>query len=205
MSQAELAELKSLALLPFFKLWSKWGRTAYMLHMGCSLLHGSPGASLPEAQIKVWYPASGGFQWDGALSFPFIPLNVLYWLHRWELRVEWRSSSISTLLRQSCENREALCSHSLCGSCCPAVLLGHYQIKDQGQGTLEKATSVAKTWRAQFKAPLLRASETQTRKTPTLKLLMTHDGFETLHGLEEHYHLGMDSVSLEDKHTNITC
>lgn len=68
-------------------------------------------------------------------------------------------------------DRESLCSRSLHGSCCPAVSLGHYQIKDQGQGALEKATSVAKTWRAQFKAPLLRASKTQTGKTLDTKIV----------------------------------
>lgn len=168
-SQAKLAELKTLGLLPFFKLWSQWGRTVLRLHMDCSLLHWSPGGSLLKAQLKVWYPAPGSFQWDGALSFPFIPLNVFYQLHHWELPGEWGSSSVSMLLRQSCEYGESICSCSLCSFCCPAVSLGHYQIKDQGQGTLEKATSVAKTWRAQFKAPLLKASKTQTGKLQQLK------------------------------------
>lgn len=184
MSQAKLAQLKSLGLLPVFKLWSKWGRTVHRLHLGCSLLHWSPGGSLPKAQRKVWYPAPGGFQWDGALSFPFIPLNVCI-----SCTIEDCMGSGEVAVVPCCwgragkTNRELLCSGSLCGSCCPAVSLGHYQIQDQGQGTLEKAPSVAKTWRAQFKAPLLSRSKTQPGRTLTLKVSMTHDdGFETLHG-----------------------
>lgn len=86
-SQAKLAEPKSLGLLPFFKLWSQWGRTVYRLHMGCSLLHWSPGGSLPKAQMKVWYPAPGGFQWDAALSFPLNPFKCL--LSAASLRIAW--------------------------------------------------------------------------------------------------------------------
>lgn len=60
-------------------------------------------------------------------------------------------------------DRDSLRSRSFSGSCYPAVGLGHYQIKGQGQGALEEATSVAKRWRAWFKA--LKASKSQMMKT----------------------------------------
>lgn len=61
--------------------------------------------------MKVRYPAPGVFQWDGALSFPFMPLNVFisYTIENWMASGEvavfpcWRGRAVRTC-------RESLCT-----------------------------------------------------------------------------------------------
>lgn len=72
------------------------------------------------------------------------------------LRIGWRAEKWQYFhagdaeLREQTESCSALASPH--GSCCYAVSLGHYQTKDQRQGTLEKAASVEGMPTAQFKA-----------------------------------------------------